>query len=75
LNIEDLLGKPLVELQRMSERDLELYFEPVLNITRPQLAMQQRVEKKLSSKLKTITPERAIALRMLANMGIDLDDL
>ena len=53
--LEQLLAKPLAELEAMTDTELEDYFAPVLEMTRPK-EKQIRVTKKYVEKLVGLTP-------------------
>lgn len=75
MTIEELLEFDSAKLAKMTDKELDEYFKPFYNVTRPELA--PKPAKGISSvrKLNSNDPQKQLAYAMLRSFGVDLSDV
>ena len=77
MTFEELLGKSASDLSKMTDTELDNYFKPYYEITRPDRAAVNSATSNVLNKTKKggTDPRKLAAMTILAKMGIDLDEL
>lgn len=75
MTIEQLLNKSADELEKMTEAELQGYFEPYLKFTRPDLAEKPKPNGTVRRIEHRQIKNKDIVSGILGSLGLDLDDL
>lgn len=79
MTLEELLELPASDLEKISDAELEAFFEPYLNVTRPDRAAVEKAKTNVTKKIAKGAPAedigRAKAFAFMAQLGVDVDDL
>lgn len=79
--IQQLIKKPIEELEALTDKELEEYFSPMYNVTRPEVVARlkragQSAASSAGSKLDSVQAQKMAKARAIAqNLGFDLDDV